>query len=79
MSAKEQRKLQRGIRREARKVGPGIVLMINRSSFKWRLNLAWKVLLGKVQVQELTEPLEDPNSPREKIVTRPHRLPPASA
>lgn len=74
MSAKENRKLQRAIRRESRQVGPGIVLLINHASFAWRFRLAWKVLRGNVHPRELMEPLEDPNARREKIIMRPHRV-----
>lgn len=75
MSAKEQRKLQRAMRRESRKVGPGIVHMINHSGFLARARFAWKVILGKVPAGELLAPLQDPNGPRAKLTVRARRSP----
>lgn len=53
MSAKEQKKIQRGIRRESRKVMPGIAMLMNGSPLAWRCVLALRVLFGKVRVDDL--------------------------
>lgn len=55
MSGKHQKKIHRGIRREARKVLPGIVKLINGSPFAWRLRLAIEILFGDVQQQHLMD------------------------
>lgn len=55
MSAKENRKISRGIRRESTKVAPAIVRLVNGSPLPWRLRLAAEVLLGRVKLTHLMD------------------------